>query len=317
MDVPPPAPAIPFPGRVAALVVAYRPDEGLAACLAAAAGVADSVHLFQQERGRDAGDDARVDRAAAAAGATLLADAANIGLAAAQNRLMERALTQGADWLLFLDQDSVPRPGLRDAYAAALAAAPADTGLLAARNLEPNGVGAGGAPDSPWVVSADGRRWTVARRIDGPLLPDLLLAPASGSLVSARAARSCGPLRDDFFIDWVDVEYALRLRRAGFRLVAVRDALVDHRLGAVTHVQAGGRPLAVTHHGARRRWFQARNALWTWRLHGRAVPALTGWTLRILVSTALKIALMERDRLPKLAAFAGGLWQGLARRPQP
>ncbi|MEC4595210.1 hypothetical protein VPG91_29745 [Nitrospirillum amazonense] len=316
MDAPPPAPAAPFPGRIAALVVAYRPDDGLAACLAAAAGAADRVFLFQQDRGRDAGDDARVDRAVAATGAVLLTDPDNIGLAAAQNRLVDQALAQGADWLLFLDQDSVPRPGLRAAYADALAAAPPGTGLLAARNVEPDG-----GPDSPWVVSPDGRRWTVVRRLDGPLLPDLLLAPASGSLVSARAARACGPLRDDFFIDWVDVEYALRLRRAGFRLVAVRDALVDHRLGAVTHVQAGGRALAITHHAARRRWFQARNALWTWRLHRRAVPALTGWTLRILASTAVKIAVMERDRLPKLAAFASGLWSGLwhglGRRPHP
>ncbi|TWB51087.1 rhamnosyltransferase [Nitrospirillum viridazoti] len=316
MDAPTLAPAAPFPGRIAALVVAYRADDGLAACLAAAAGAADRVFLFQQNRGLAAADDARVDRAVAATGATLLADPANIGLAAAQNRLMDLALAQGADWLLFLDQDSVPRPGLRAAYAAALAAAPPDTGLLAARNVEPDD-----GPDSPWVVSRDGRRWAVVRRLDGPLLPDLLLAPASGSLVSAGAARACGPLRDDFFIDWVDVEYALRLRRAGFRLVAVRDALVDHRLGAVTHVQAGGRALAITHHAARRRWFQARNALWTWRLHRRAVPALTGWTLRILASTAVKIAVMERGRLPKLAAFAGGLWQGvwqgLARRPQP
>jgi rhamnosyltransferase len=312
MDVPPSTLSTPFPGRIAALVVAYRPDDGLAVCLAAAAGVADRVHLFQQERGRDAGDDARVDQAVAAAGAALLTDPANIGLAAAQNRLMNQALADGADWLLFLDQDSVARPTLRAAYAAALAAAPPDTGLLAARNVEP-----GGGPDSPWVVSADGRRWMVVPHLTGPLLPDLLLAPASGSLISAGAVRACGPLRMDFFIDWVDVEYALRLRRAGFRLVAVRDALVDHRLGAVTHVQAGGRQLAVTHHAARRRGFQARNALWTWRLHGTAVPALTGWTLRILASTAVKIALLERDRLPKLVAFAGGLWRGLVQRPQP
>ncbi|MDZ5649149.1 glycosyltransferase [Nitrospirillum sp. BR 11828] len=314
MDAPPPSSAPPplgprFPGRIAALIVAYRPDDGLAACLAAAAAVADSVHLFQQERGRDATDDARVDGAVAAAGASLATDTANIGLAAAQNRLAVQALAAGADWLLLLDQDSVARPGLRAAFAAALATAPADTGLLAARNVEP------GVPDTPWVVSADGRRWTVVPRMEGPLLSDLLLAPASGSLVSAAAFRACGPLRDDFFIDWVDVEYALRLRRAGFRLVAVRDALVDHRLGALTQVLVGGRSLAVTHHGARRRWFQARNAVWTWRLHGRAVPALTGWTLRILASTVVKIAVLERGRGAKLAAVAGGLWRGLIQRP--
>ncbi|WP_049974205.1 glycosyltransferase [Azospirillum sp. B4] len=321
--------APPFPGTIAALVVAYRPDDGLAACVAAAAGAADRVYLFQQERGRDAADDARVDRArvdgaladgAAGGGAILLSDAANIGLAAAQNRLMARALADGHDWLLLLDQDSVARPGLRAAFAAALALAPADTGLLAARNVEADGGPDSPWPDSPrpespWVVSADGRRWAVRTGFDGPLLPDLLLAPASGSLVAARAARACGPLRDDFFIDWVDVDYALRLRRAGFRLVAVRDALVDHRLGAATHVKAAGRAVAVTHHAASRRWFQARNAIWTWRLHGRAVPALTGWTLRILASTAIKIALLERGRVAKLAAFAGGLWRGLVRRP--
>ncbi|MEE3623185.1 hypothetical protein UCD39_04190 [Nitrospirillum sp. BR 11752] len=325
MDAPPPSsaqspPGTPFPGRIAALIVAYRPDDGLGACVAAAAGVADSVHLFQQERGRDAAADARVDRAVASSGASLATDDANIGLAAAQNRLLAQALAAGADWLLLLDQDSVARPGLRAAFAAALTAAPPDTGLLAARNVEPGVVGSGAgqeasAPESPWVVSADGQRWTVVPKLEGPLLPDLLLAPASGSLVSAAAIRTCGPLRDDFFIDWVDVEYALRLRRAGFRLVAVRDALVDHRLGAVTQVPVAGRSLAVTHHGARRRWFQARNALWTWRLHGRAVPALRVWTLRILASTALKIAVLERGRGPKLAAFASGLWRGLTRRP--
>ncbi|HYE50316.1 MAG TPA: glycosyltransferase [Azospirillaceae bacterium] len=299
------------PPRVAAAIVTFQPPPRLASAVAAIVPQVERLYLL--DNGSDPDGQARAEQAASAAGAVRLAGEGNAGLAAAQNRLMEAAARDGFDWVLLLDQDSVARPGAVAALLRALADAPAPDalGLLAAVNLEP-GMAAGPA----WVVSADGRAWRVARPGEGrALLADLLFAPASGSLVRVEAWRRAGGLRAGFFIDWVDVEFCVRLRRAGYGLAAVADALVDHELGALRAVRAGSRELAVTNHAAWRRRMQARNAVWTLRLHGAAVPALRSWTLRILASTAAKVLLFERGRLRKLAAMAAGLAEGLRRPP--
>ncbi|HYC02709.1 MAG TPA: glycosyltransferase [Azospirillaceae bacterium] len=298
----------PPPPDVAALVVSFEPDGGIVDCLAAIASQVAAVLVLDN----GSSPAARAEAAVAAAGAELVAWPDNRGIAAAQNHLIDRALARGHRWVLLLDQDSVAEPGLVAALLAAWEASPdrERVALLAADNREP-----GQRAETRWAVSGDGRRWRAESFAGRPVIPDLLLAPASGTLIRADALRDAGPLRDGFFIDMVDVEYCVRLRRRGWRLLAVRDARVGHRLGEHRPVTVAGRALAVTGHGASRRYHQVRNAVWTARLHGRAVPALTRWALRVTLATAVKVLLFERGRRPKLAAMLRGLIDGLRRPP--
>jgi GT2 family glycosyltransferase len=241
----------------------------------------------------------------------LIANDDNRGLAAAQNQGIEAAFRRGADWVLLLDDDSVPRPGMLAAFADALAAArdPQRVALLAAAILQPEAAG----QTRYWTMRG---KWRVARRRLGSAVEeDAIFAIASGSLVRNEAIKSLGGLREDFFIDYVDVEFGLRLKRAGWRILVVPRAMLEHRLGNPTRHAFGAWSFKSTNHDAARRFTIFRNRARLWRAYGFARP---GWVLADAAAAAadlMRILCFEADKPAKLGRALCGLWLGLRAPP--
>lgn len=284
-------------GGVTAVVVTFHPrpeaGEGIAAALEQAERVVvvDNGSTEEELAAVAALRDARVE---------LLRNAANEGIAAAQNRGIRRARERGAAFVLLLDQDSVAAPGM----AAALRAACADpgVGIAAAVASDP-----GQRKPPQFLTSADGRACEIREATAGPVR-NLLFAIASGSLVPAATFDRAGLMREDFFVDWVDIEFGLRVRAAGLDIVAVPEARLRHRLGEYEERTLAGRIVPVTHHSALRRYYQARNRRWTKRLHGRAFPGFFRAMKRGARLDLLRLLLFERGRIGKLwATFRGAL----------
>jgi GT2 family glycosyltransferase len=63
-----------------------------------------------------------------------------------------------------------------------------------------------------------------------PALVELQNVPFEGFLVRRRVVEAIGLPDQDFFIFYDDVDYAIRARRAGFRIFAVRDAVLVRQL---------------------------------------------------------------------------------------
>jgi rhamnopyranosyl-N-acetylglucosaminyl-diphospho-decaprenol beta-1,3/1,4-galactofuranosyltransferase len=63
-----------------------------------------------------------------------------------------------------------------------------------------------------------------------PALVELQNVPFEGFLVRRRVVEAIGLPDKDFFIFYDDVDYALRARRAGFRIYGVRDAVLVRQL---------------------------------------------------------------------------------------
>ena len=55
--------------------------------------------------------------------------------------------------------------------------------------------------------------------------------PTSGSITSLDAYLKNGRFRDDFFIDYVDTEYCMRLRRKGYKILISTNVGMIHSLG--------------------------------------------------------------------------------------
>lgn len=288
-----PAPASP----VAAVIVTFHPRPEAAAGVAAALEQAQRVIVV--DNGSAEGEltpvaAIRDDRL------EILRNAGNLGIAAAQNRGIKRARELGAAYVLLLDQDSVAEPGM----VAALLAACADPsiGIAAAVAADPSQKKA-----PQFLTSADGKLCEI-REATEPLTRHLFFAIASGSLIPVATFDKAGLMREDFFIDGVDIEFGLRVRRAGLDIVAVRDARLRHRLGEYEERRFMGRTIPVTHHSAQRRYYQARNRRWTKRLHGRALPGYFRAQRRAWLVDLLRLLLYERGRVGKLwATFRGAL----------
>jgi exopolysaccharide biosynthesis polyprenyl glycosylphosphotransferase len=205
---------------------------------------------------------------------------------------------QGAAWVATFDQDSRAPAGLVEALLAAWRSHPARerVGLLAPVHREQESGRLHAAPS-------------------GGMPSEVPTTMMSGNLVSAAAFAAVGWYEEPFFIDYVDHEFCLRLGRAGFRILEVPGAVLEHNLGRMTSRRVLGREFATTNHSALRRYYNARNRLWVWRRHAARRP---GWALgdmRSFVVEVVKIALLEEQRGAKLAAVARGLLHGLG--PQP
>ncbi len=147
----------------------------------------------------------------------------NLGIAKAQSIGMEWAFKNDADYILQMDQDSMPNDNMVVEL------------LSCYKNLTEEGLNIG------LVGSQDYDKYTgeinYARLHKGTALknnPDYYVVDStlsSGSLIPKDAYYKIGGMRDELFIDAVDHEYCWRLRHAGYIVVRNKKALLGHRLG--------------------------------------------------------------------------------------
>lgn len=236
----------------------------------------------------------------------------NLGLGAAQNTGIRRAAVLGAQWVLLMDDDSLPDSRmvekLGDIYRAHTQ--PEKIGLLAARIID---VESGKRYPCLKMYS----KWKVSRvDMDAhPYMDDALLAMASGSLIRMDALKKTGLMREDFFVDFIDWEFALRLQAKGYRIVQARDAVLNHRLGAQTNHRLLGRKFVTTNYPPFRRYTTARNRILFWRIFFLRLPI--GCFLYQCMSAiyeALVILLFEQRKWSNIKEIIRGTWHGVLRR---
>ena len=217
----------------------------------------------------------------------------NLGFAGGNNVGIRRALARGADWVLLVNNDATVEAGLVDALAAAAASRP-DAGVLACKVLFADS-------DRLWYAGAGvslllGRsRHGGFGKADAPgELEDTGRATGAAMAVSRAAIEAAGLLDEELFLYAEDLEWCLRIRKAGFAIVYVPEARVRHRISAATGgagspttsyyetrnmlaVVEGYRPLPRGLTGIRRALVVAPRVLIAVRRPGSAWAALRGW----------------------------------------
>lgn len=240
------------PGAVVhAVVITYEPP-AMGRLLEALGRQCARVTVVDNGSAAHAVDRLRADCARAGAGLVELPD--NLGIAAAQNVGIRRALEGGADYILLSDQDSLPAPGM----VALLEEAIGEDRRIAATGPLPAEERQGGDElvyvDRGWSPKRATREELGRPRLDAAFLI------ASGCLISTRALRDIGLMREDLFIDHVDLEWGVRARARGWRLVAVPAARLDHALGDEV-VRLPGRAQPVHVHSPVRNYYLLRNTI--------------------------------------------------------
>jgi GT2 family glycosyltransferase len=248
-----------------------------------------------------------------------------VGAPAAFAAGMREAFAGGADRVWLMDDDAVP----------------ADDALERLdERLERAGPGqpVGGAV--PMLhVGADERYagWRHGRRADGgrgqsanapgpdgrPPHDEVDWAPFAGLLLCREACRVAGEVRGDFVLWHADVDYCLRLRLAGYRLLAAPAAAVHHPPMALTSRRVLGRAFTVGDYPAWREYYDTRNrALLRRSLRGTEFADDTPLARRAGRELARDAATLAADRagprrvLMRLLGLADGLRRRTERRPE-
>jgi rhamnosyltransferase len=217
----------------------------------------------------------------------------NIGIAAALNIGLKCAEEAGYAWAVTFDQDSELVGAFIDRVLASVKAISAYRFLLGANYV-------------------DVHRRRLAHRGDslktGLIHRTTLIT--SGMLLPVAFARAIGGFREDFFIDSVDHEFCLRASDHGAALFVTREPLMRHSIGASVTGVRWARALSSAHPPLRK-YFIARNALWTVRLHARRHPMWSLWQFARIGAEAVGILLFETCRSAKLAELLRGIKDGV------
>ncbi|WP_183094583.1 glycosyltransferase family 2 protein [Nocardioides stalactiti] len=155
----------------------------------------------------------------------------NLGGAGGFRAGVSAAFEQGFDRIWLMDDDVVPAPeclGVLLSY---------DEDCLMAVREDPRGDLAEYAAtrfdlDRPWVIKPKTASVvsTFPDRASMPPTVELENVAFEGFLVRRRVVEEIGLPDDSFFIFYDDCDYAIRARRAGFRILAVRDAVLVRQL---------------------------------------------------------------------------------------
>jgi len=227
----------------------------------------------------------------------------NNGIGEALNQGVSRAIELGYDWVLTLDQDSWANPELVETLEnmVLVQTGPQRVGIVGCNYVDEN-------------TQAPAAR--APAHEPGFWLKETVIT--SGSLLSAAAYLDAGPFRSDFFIDFIDHEYCLRLRKLGYKVLMTREPLMTHALGGPTKYRLGGSPdlsLVLTNRSPLRRYYMTRNALLVARKYFTVEPRWVAKSLAsVLCYAPLKIVLEKETRAKKLLGTFCGALDGLRSR---
>lgn len=239
-----------------------------------------------------------IEAAARDVGATVLHLGSNFGIAKALNTGLQYAREQGFRWLATFDQDSQPSAAMLEEMCQALADYPDRdrVGLIAPVHVDRH---AG-------IVVSDRRR-----EESGPTWHVIRTTMTSGNLVNVDAAVAVEGFDDSLFIDYVDNEFCLRLRRRGYRVLEASRVHLSHALGNMELRNLGILRTGITHHAALRRYYITRNRLLLWRQYWRFEPAWVLRDMRRFLSESAGIVFFEKDTAAKVRMTLRGIRDAL------
>jgi len=209
----------------------------------------------------------------------------NEGIAKALNQGAQFAIERNCQWLLTMDQDSSFRSNSFKHLIEALDhVSSTDVGILSAVHVSKN----------------------LMPRISGQAQEYIKKTMTSGNLLNLHSYLACGEFEEKLFIDYVDHDYNLRLRRLNYKMIRVNSCLLDHNLGEISIHNFLLFKIKTTNHNHVRRYFITRNRLYVIFKHFWIDPVFCLKEFKNYWSELLKIVFIEDDKIRKVRAIVSG-----------
>ena len=190
----------------------------------------------------------------------------------------------GYSWVLTMDQDSLAASDMIERMLE-----------FADSNPHPKAVSF-----SPFIVLKDS---SIGRQDNARLG----YAITSGNFLKASVFREIGLYDEALFIDSVDFEFSLRLRKAGYHIYRVGAARLRHVLG---HMEAGAGPfraLETSVHAPLRRYYIMRNHLILMNQYFMNFPGFFIKKTCLIIMLVLKVVFIEKDKITNLRMIMKGM----------
>jgi GT2 family glycosyltransferase len=233
-------------------------------------------------------------------GVALIEAGANLGYSGGNNLGIRYALEHGAEWVLLVNNDATVAPDVIDGFERVARACPR-AGILAGKVYfaeRPNTIWFAGQRVSE-LTGYSGRPRGYGRPDGARYKHVRQTGRAVGALmaVSREAIEAVGMLDEELFAYVEDVDWALRVRRAGLQVVFAPDAHAWHRVSASTGGEA-----ASTH----TLYYGVRNTVTVLERRRPLDPLLTRARRLAILAAFSAHALTRADRPAALRAVRSG-----------
>jgi rhamnosyltransferase len=233
---------------------------------------------------------------------TYMPNCGNLGIAWALNRGAQAAREDGYSYLLTMDQDTYVPVGTVAALQTVfdhLRKEEKPIGLVAAREVPPVFFPKNYHVPEPETLD-----------VDYPLI-----VPTSGNLICLIAHAHVGGFEEAYFIDDVDFEYCLKLKKNGYRVAWLPQLLVSHHWGEETrHDFLFWKNWFASHHSPLRRYYITRNRFYSLRRYARHIPEMKRLYWRMTYEEWRSILLFEKQKIKKILSAIVGTVHFLAGR---
>jgi len=236
---------------------------------------------------------------------TVIYNPQNMGLGHALNQGINCLLTSpdipNFNWIATFDQDSKVD---KDYFSKMLASYEAHPNKEEIAILAPNWI------EEKLINQAPSQ-------MDNAQLQEQKTVITSGSLVKKKIFTEIGLFEDDYFIDFLDHEFCLRIRSHGYKIYMSPQVYMVHNLGNTKQHRLLGSNVMATNHNYIRRYYITRNRLYTYKKYFRTEKE---WIKEDFIATAKEfiiILLFEKDRGRKLGSMFKGTFDAVLGKKGP
>jgi len=213
----------------------------------------------------------------------------NAGIAAALNIACDIAIKNSCSWILTMDQDSSFRPSEMTQMI---------EGISSAQTLFKN-IGI----ISPFHVLHEDQTINTVQRY---AVKNIVMT--SGNLLNLTAYTAIGTFEEKLFMDYVDYEYCLRLRKNNYSIVQDNFVHLKHALGNFKINKIFTQKIGVSNHNSLRRYYMTRNSLYVGFKYFKVDKLFFFHMLKnIFFWDPFIIITFEKDKLAKLKSLYKGI----------
>ena len=285
---------------VAILTLNWNRPRDTLECLASAAAQT-YPHTAIVVVDNDSSDDSVAQIEAAFPQTVMVRNERNLGFAAGANRGIARALDLGAEYIFLINNDTTFAP---DTLEQLLAQAAPGVGAVVPAIFY------AAAPERPWSVGGLRNPLTLEKTGDSPAALaqaraagalDRDYVVACGILLPRQVLERVGLFDERFFMYYEDMDFSLRVRSAGYRIVLAPAARMWHKVS----VSSGGSD------SPNERYWMARSSVLFFRKHVRGPRWLVVAPYRAASAVKTVLRLLARGRRASAWAYLRGLRDGL------
>ena len=296
--------SLPFgTSQVACVVVTFEIGRDVLPVLEAILPQVGRVFIVDNGSGGETQDALREIESAHPERVEMIRNGENLGIAAALNIGIRRALAQGHDWVVTLDHDSVAAPDMVwNLFRTYAEVAGANPGILSPTHID-------GSTGRKYRYPVFGKfLFRHVTPTDRPLSCSFCIG--SGTLIPKRTFETAGLFQEEYFVYVVDTEFCRRVLRHGFSIFVSEKADIVHREGGGRKTDLGTFQIRTPDWSARSLYYIFRNVIYDLRIN----PVIS-WRIHeglFLARAALTLLLANPpDRKARWAAVRRGISEGI------